>query len=119
MKPSADLVAWPCLRLDGQGATQRVVIDLSVSPNAKQTELVGWHDGALRVRLAAAPVDGAANEALHRWLAKELGLPQARIELLRGASGRRKQWLIDTEAKRVIDWLQDQIKAKRIPPLTL
>lgn len=118
MKPSPGL-HWPCLRLDGQGAKPKVVIDLSVSPNARRTELVGWHDGALRVRLAAAPVDGAANEALRRWLAQELALPQARIELLRGASGRRKQWLIDANPKQVTAWLEDQVKAGRIPPLTL
>ena len=63
---------WPCLRLEGKGPQPKVILDLSVSPNAKRTELVGWHDGALRVRLSAPPVDGAANEALRKWLASEL-----------------------------------------------
>lgn len=99
---------WLCLRLDGKGPQPKVILDVSVSPNAKRTELVGWHDGALRVRLSAPPVDGAANEALRKWLATELGVPQARVTLLRGASGRRKQWAIDAPEADVSAWLGRQ-----------
>lgn len=84
------------------------MIDVSVSPNAKKTEIVGWHDGALRIRLAAPPVDGAANEALRKWLARELGIPQSGVELLRGASGRRKQWRLDIDLPQVEGWLARQ-----------
>lgn len=97
---------WPCLRLDGKAPNHHVVIDVSVSPNAKKTEVTGWHDGALRVRLAAPPVDGAANDALRRWLAKELALPQARVTLIRGASSRRKQLTLETSMNQVDDWLK-------------
>jgi uncharacterized protein (TIGR00251 family) len=99
---------WPCLRLEGKAGQQKLIVDISVSPNAKRTELVGWHDGALRVRLAAPPVDGAANDALRKWLATELGIPQNRVELLRGASGRRKQWLIDIPMPQMQAWLARQ-----------
>jgi uncharacterized protein (TIGR00251 family) len=92
-----------------------VILDVSVSPNAKKTEIVGWHDGALRIRLSAPPVDGAANEALRKWLSKELNVPQARIELLRGASGRRKQWALDLSEHAVIAWLSSQ---STLEPLT-
>ncbi len=84
------------------------MLDISVSPNAKKTELVGWHDGALRVRLAAPPIDGAANDALRKWLANEMGLTQSQVELLRGASGRRKQWALDTSPENVMAWLSRQ-----------
>lgn len=99
---------WPCLRLDGKGIKQRVILDISVSPNAKRTELVGWHDGALRVRLSAPPVDGAANAALRKWLSGEIGIPQNQIELLRGASSRRKQWALDADQTAVLTWLARQ-----------
>ena len=99
---------WPCIRLDGKAGKQRLVLDISVSPNAKKTELVGWHDGALRVRLAAPPVDGAANDALRKWLATEIGIAQSQIELLRGASGRRKQWAIDATQAHIVAWLTQQ-----------
>lgn len=106
--PDSPTPAWSCMRLDGKGKDQRVVLDISVSPNAKKTELVGRHDGALRIRLSAPPVDGAANEALRKWLAKELGIPQNQIELLRGASGRRKQWALRIEPQIVEAWLKAQ-----------
>lgn len=100
---------WPCLRTEhtgsGKRVSTRVILDVSVSPNAPRTEVVGWHDGALRIRLQAPPVDGAANDALRRWLAQQLGLPQAKVELLRGHSARRKQWALATDADVVSHWL--------------
>ena len=100
---------WPCMRVvthgSGKQSRSRVILDCSISPNAPRTEVVGWHDGAIRLRLAAPPVDGAANEALRKWLAQQLGLPQNQVELLRGAASRRKQWAIDVDAAVVIHWL--------------
>ena len=81
-------------------------IQKGMDKRAKKTEITGWHDGALRVRLAAPPVDGAANDALRRWLAKELALPQARVTLIRGASSRRKQLTLETSMNQVDDWLK-------------
>ena len=78
---------------------------LSVSPNAKRTGADGWHDGALRVRLAAPPVDGKANEALVDWLAGQLGLPKRAFQVLRGAASRRKHVAIDAPAVAVDAWL--------------
>ncbi len=108
MNAPASPSRWPCLRLEQKGKSHAIILDVSVSPNAKKTEVVGWHDGALRIRLAAPPVDGAANDALRKWLAQQLNLPQSHIELLRGASGRRKQWRIETDLQRVDTWLGNQ-----------
>ena len=100
---------WPCLRTEASGkgkqARTRVILDTSVSPNAPRTEVTGWHDGALRLRLAAPPVDGAANDALRKWLAQQLGLPQSQVELLRGQTSRRKQWALDIDEAAVCLWL--------------
>jgi hypothetical protein len=52
------------------------VLDLSVQPGARHTGIDGLHDGALRVRLAAPPVDGKANSQLLAWLATELRCPK-------------------------------------------
>jgi len=104
MSPPRDDAAasgWPCLRAAADG----VVLDLSVVPGAKRTELVGLHDGALRLRLAAPPVDGKANDALGAWLAAELGLARREVELLRGASSRRKQVLLHASLAQVSAWL--------------
>jgi uncharacterized protein (TIGR00251 family) len=77
-----------------------------VVPGAKRTEVVGLHDGALRLRLAAPPVDGKANAALIAWLAHELGLPRRDVSLLRGDTARRKQVLLGgLDEERAADWL--------------
>ncbi len=93
--------AWPCLAARGEGA----LLAVAVVPNAKRTAADGLHDGALRVRLAAPPVDGKANEALVAWLAGELGLPRRAVRLLRGASSRRKQLELDLDPAAVAAWL--------------
>lgn len=82
------------------------MLDASISPNAKRTQADGLHDGALRVRLAAPPVDGKANQALIDWLAGELGCPKRAVLLLRGHASRRKQLQIDLPALQVADWLR-------------
>ncbi len=92
---------WPCLG----GADGALQLALSVVPNARRTGLDGLHDGALRVRLAAPPVDGRANEALVAWVAAELGLPRRAVRLLRGAGARRKQLAIDAPRGVVEKWL--------------
>lgn len=66
--------------------------DLAVraQPRASRSEVVGLHGEALKVRLAAAPVEGAANRELEKVLAKVLGVPRSSVEVLRGSSGREK-----------------------------
>jgi len=66
-----------------------------VQPRASRTECTGIHDGALRIRLAAPPVDGAANDALVRFLAEEIGVPRSNIRVARGTSSRRKVVMVD------------------------
>ncbi len=65
------------------------------TPNARQSEIVGWEDDPrigyiLRVRIAAAPVDGEANKALRDFLAKSLGLSKSQVTLEKGNSARFK-----------------------------
>lgn len=61
-----------------------------VQPRASRSGIAGWHGEALRVRLQAPPVDGAANAALVRLLAEALGLPRERVRLLQGTASRAK-----------------------------
>lgn len=66
-------------------------IAVRVTPNAKADQVVGWTaDGALRVKIAAPPVDGRANDALLAFLASLLGLPKGALAITSGAVGRRK-----------------------------
>ena len=66
-----------------------------VQPRASRSEITGEHDGSLRVRLAAPPVEGAANEALIELLAKALHVTRRDVRILRGATSRRKVVEID------------------------
>lgn len=61
-----------------------------VVPRASRSEIVGEHDGALRIRIAAAPVDGAANEELVRLLARALDVSRSAIEITIGHSSKLK-----------------------------
>lgn len=60
-------------------------------PRASRSEIIGEHDGALRVRVAAPPVDGAANEELIRVLARALGVPRSAVEITSGLNSKLKQ----------------------------
>ncbi len=63
---------------------------VSVVPRASKTEIVGELGGAVKVRVASPPVDGAANKELIRFLAKRLRLPQGSLQLISGAASRHK-----------------------------
>ena len=81
------------LRVDEKGATVRVAVH--VQPRASRSEIIGQHGTALKVRLQAPPVDGAANEALVRLLAEALGVPGRSVRVVAGATSRSKTVEID------------------------
>lgn len=78
-------MSW--LRADGDG----VMLTLHIQPGAKKTEVAGRHGDALKIRLAAPPVDGKANDALVAFVAKTLGVPKANVELVSGQASRAKR----------------------------
>jgi uncharacterized protein (TIGR00251 family) len=59
-------------------------------PRAATTALAGRHGDAVKIRIAAPPIDNAANEELIRFLATRLGIPRSAITITAGVSGRRK-----------------------------
>ena len=77
-----------------------------VQPRAHRTEVVGLHGAAVKIRLAAPPVDGAANEALRRYIAERLCVPRAAVRVVAGAASRDKWVEVDglsaDEARRVL-----------------
>jgi uncharacterized protein len=72
-----------------------VRFDVRVQPRASRSEIVGEQEGALRVRIAAPPVDGAANEALIELLAKALRVAKRDVKIVQGAASRRKVVEVD------------------------
>jgi len=61
-----------------------------LAPGARQNEIGGVHDGALKIRLQAPPIEGRANEALLRLLADRLKVPKTAVTLLHGQTSKRK-----------------------------
>ena len=72
-----------------------ITLSLHIQPGAKKTEVAGVHGDALKIRLAAPPVDGKANAALIEFLATRLGVARAQVTLKSGQTSRRKVLEID------------------------
>jgi uncharacterized protein (TIGR00251 family) len=68
-----------------------LVFDVRVVPRSSRSEIVGEHDGALKVRIASPPVDGAANAELIKLLAKKFGVAKSDVEIIAGESSKSKR----------------------------
>lgn len=68
----------------------RTTLTLHIQPGAKKTEVAGLYGDALKIRLAAPPVDGKANAALIEFVAERLGLAKSAVSLKSGQTSRRK-----------------------------
>lgn len=67
-----------------------LILTLHVQPGAKRTEVAGLHGGALKIKLAAPPVEGKANEALLQFLAEAFEVPRRQVTLKWGERSREK-----------------------------
>jgi uncharacterized protein len=79
MKPS-----W-CTELPG-----RLRLAVQITPNAKKTEVIGVLDDALKLRLQAQPIEGKANEALVKFIAKSLGVARSAVTITHGQTSKKK-----------------------------
>jgi hypothetical protein len=77
-----------------------LVLALHVQPGAKHTDVAGVHGNALKIRLAAPPVDGKANAELRRYLADAFGVPLRNVTLVRGEASRQKMVRIEAPSLR-------------------
>ena len=68
-----------------------IIFSVRVVPRASKSEIVGEHDGALKVRIASPPVDGAANAELIKLLAKTFVVSTSQIEIIAGQTSKIKQ----------------------------
>jgi uncharacterized protein (TIGR00251 family) len=78
------MVDW--YRRDGETIT----LTLHVQPGAKRSEIVGLHGNALKIKLAAPPIEGRANDALLKFIADLFSVPLRNIELRQGGQSRHK-----------------------------
>lgn len=85
-------------------------VAIQVLPRASRDAVVGERQGAIAIRLKAPPVEGAANVALCRFLAKRLGVPSSAVTLVRGVRSRHK-WIA------VAGWSAARVRAALLSPL--
>jgi uncharacterized protein (TIGR00251 family) len=81
------------------------VIRVRVTPRSGRDEVIGWQGDELRVRVRAAPVEGQANEAVCRLIAKAVGVPYSAVEVVSGATSR-------TKTVRITGLDQDAVRAR-------
>ena len=74
-----------------RNASGQLLLQLHVQPGASKTGIAGTYGDALKIRLAAPPVDGKANECLIAFLAERLSLPRAALALVSGQTSRAKR----------------------------
>jgi uncharacterized protein (TIGR00251 family) len=81
----------PCLQARPDGS---LLLSLHVQPGAARTELAGLHGDALKLRLAAPPIDGRANKAVVDFIAELLHLPKSAVVIRSGLASRAKKLLL-------------------------
>ena len=74
-----------------------VIFKVLVQPRSSKNMISGLHDGALKIKLTAPPVDNAANQMCLKFLAKSLGISKSRIEISAGYNSRHKQILLRSD----------------------
>jgi len=79
------------MKKPSKAAEPAAVIAVKVVPRAAQSRVEGWHGDALKVRLAAPPVEGKANAALIALLARTLGVAQGNVDIVGGETSRIKR----------------------------
>lgn len=79
-----------------------IQLAVKVTPKASRSELVGWENEELRIRLAAVPDKGQANEALIRFLSKALRISKSQIAITHGHHSRHKKLLISGVSSEVL-----------------
>ena len=73
-----------------------ITLVLYVQPGAKRSEVIGLHGDALKIRLAAPPIEGRANEALLRFIAGSFNVPLRNVKLKQGTLSRHKVVLVNS-----------------------
>jgi len=82
------------INIDEKGSC--VTFDVRVVPRSSKSEIVGEHDGALKIKLKSPPVDGAANDELILLLSKELNVSRSAVEIISGQTSKTKRVRIES-----------------------
>ena len=84
-------------------------LDVKVIPNAKQSQIMGWENDRLKIKIAALPIDGKANQELVRFLAKTMKIKKTDVRIVSGENQRWKTIEVPDEIKLKIESLIKKI----------
>ncbi len=94
-------------RLRDSSPLASATLTMRIQPRASRNGIVVMEDGSLKIRLTAPPVDGAANEALIKYISDVLGLAKSQILIITGHTSREKivkiEGLSEPEARRLLN----------------
>lgn len=76
------------------------MLAIHIQPGAKRSEVSGLHGEALKIRIAAPPIDGRANAALETFIAEALGVARSKVTVVKGLQSRKKAVLVDDPSAR-------------------
>lgn len=79
-----------------------VTIDVRVVPRASRSEIVGFENGVLKVRISSPPVDGAANAELIKLLAKRIGVAKSEVSIVGGETSKSKRIRINNVSRSTV-----------------
>jgi uncharacterized protein len=88
-----------------EAATATSFLPIRIQPRASKNEIVLMEHGGIKIRLTAPPVNGAANEALAKFLSERLSIAKSRVEIVSGHTGREKVIKISGMSREAVDIL--------------
>lgn len=77
--------------IEYQNSGSSLIFSVRVIPRSSKTEIVGEHDGALKVKLRSPPVEGAANAEIVKMMAKSFGVARSAVSIISGETSRNKR----------------------------
>jgi uncharacterized protein (TIGR00251 family) len=89
-----------------------VIFKVLVQPRGARNEIVGLQGDALKIRLTAPPVEGAANKMCSEFLAKSLKVRKSDVEIIHGQSSRAKKILLRSKTRRTVEALVEKLSPK-------
>lgn len=81
--------------IEYQNSGSSLIFSVRVIPRSSKTEIVGEHDGALKVKLRSPPVEGAANAEIVKMMAKSFGVARSAVSIISGETSRNKRVRIE------------------------
>lgn len=90
-----------------------------IKPNAKETKILGWHDGYVKISIQSAPINGKANKTLIELLSIQFNVAKKQVEILHGESSRIKRVCIHNTKKELADVIKAPPNPESLAPTAI